>query len=183
MRQRGGARKWLPLATVMVLWGVLVPASASQDQGVVTRVTPLIGSAGNVIGEVVFRGSANATTARITVAPGGLTPGWHGVHFSANADCSDPDQFRRAKDIVDRLVKSHGLLNDSGPKEGDLPNIYVNPDGSANAEVSSLSVRMLGPTGLIEGSGSALVIRADEDDLISQPAGNAGARVACAVIK
>jgi Cu-Zn family superoxide dismutase len=75
------------------------------------------------------------------------------------------------------------MLNPDGPDEGDLPNIMVNQDGSAQAEVSSLAVRILGQNGLKDSDGSALVIHAGEDDHTSQPIGNAGARVACAVLK
>ena len=57
------------------------------------------------------------------------------------------------------------------------------PDGSANAELSSESIVLMGPQGLKDSDGSALVIHANEDDHMSQPIGNAGARVACAVIK
>jgi Cu/Zn superoxide dismutase len=77
----------------------------------------------------------------------------------------------------------HGLLNPEGPEEGDLPNIHAAADGSANAELSSESIMLMGPQGLKDSDGSALVIHASEDDHLSQPIGNAGARVACAVIK
>jgi Cu-Zn family superoxide dismutase len=66
---------------------------------------------------------------------------------------------------------------------GDLPNIYANADGSVNAELSSESIVLGGEEGLRDKDGSALVIHAGEDDHASQPIGNAGARVACSVIK
>jgi superoxide dismutase, Cu-Zn family len=155
----------------------------AQVPGIETRQAPLVGASGKPIGTVTLRGSANATIVRITIEPGGLTPGWHGVHLHATGDCSDIGQFMRARGVVDHVVKSHGLLHPEGPQEGDLPNIYTNPDGSANAEMSSHAVRMLGQTGLVEGDGSALIIHAQEDDHTSQPLGNAGDRVACAVLK
>lgn len=162
---------------------VLAGQCLAQVPGIETRQAQLIGAHGKPIGTVVIRGSANATIVRITVEPGGLTPGWHGVHFHMTGDCSDVGEFMRARGLVDHVVKSHGLLHPAGPQEGDLPNIYANPDGSANAEMSSHAVRMLGQTGLVEGDGSALVIHAQEDDHTSQPLGNSGARVACAVLK
>ncbi len=172
----------LPKLTVLLVCAGLTDPVFAQEPDFVTRVAPLVGTRGDTIGQVTVQGGPNATVARITVAPGGLTPGWHGVHFHAVGDCSPEDQFRSARGIRDHVVKSHGFLNPEGPKEGDLPNIYVNPDGSANAEVSSLSVRMLGKTGLVE-SGSSLVIDANQDDHTSQPTGNSGARVACAALK
>jgi Cu-Zn family superoxide dismutase len=159
------------------------PALAQDASGVETMRAPLLGSKGEPIGQVTIRGSANATVARIVINPGSLTPGWHGIHFHAVGDCSDHGQFQLSKGHVNHLAKKHGLLNPEGPDEGDLPNIMVNADGSSNAEVSSLSIRILGQNGLRDGDGSALVIHANEDDHTSQPIGNSGARVACAVLK
>jgi Cu-Zn family superoxide dismutase len=155
----------------------------AQGTGVETVQAPLIGASGQTIGQVTLRGSANATVVRITANPGSFTPGWHGVHFHAVGDCSDVGQFQLSKGHVNHLAKKHGLLNPDGPDEGDLPNIYAAPDGSVNAEVSTLAVRILGPNGLRNEDGSALVVHASEDDHTSQPIGNAGARVGCAVIK
>jgi Cu-Zn family superoxide dismutase len=132
---------------------------------------------------VTVRGSATATVVRIVINPGGLAPGWHGLHFHAVGDCSDHGQFQLSKGHVNHLAKKHGLLNPEGPDEGDLPNIMANDDGSVRAEVSSLSIRILGQNGLKDGDGSALVIHTNEDDHTSQPIGNAGARIACAVLK
>jgi Cu-Zn family superoxide dismutase len=151
--------------------------------GLETRQADLIGPAGEPIGTVVVRGSANATLIRIMVRPGGLAPGWHGVRLHAVGDCSDPGSFQRARGPLDHLVKSHGLLHPEGPEESNLPNIFVNLDGSAHAEVSSLAVRMLGATGIVEGDGTALIIHAGEDDHATQPNGGAGHRVACAALR
>jgi superoxide dismutase, Cu-Zn family len=160
-----------------------MPALAQDPTGVETIQAPLLGSKGEQIGQVTVRGSATATVARIVINPGSLPAGWHGIHFHAVGDCSDHGQFQLSKGHVNHLVKKHGLLNPEGPDEGDLPNIMVNADGSARAEVSSLSIRILGQNGLRDGDGSALVIHAAEDDHTSQPIGNAGARIACAVLK
>ncbi len=162
----------------------LSAAGVAAAQGaIVRRNSPLLGNSGEAIGEVSVVGTANATLIRITVAAGGLTPGWHGVHFHSVGDCSEPEQFAHAKGIVDNVGRGHGLLNPDGPKEGDLPNIYAAPDGSVRAELLSHAARMLGPNGLVEGDGSALVVHSGEDDQLSQPVGNSGARVACAVLK
>jgi superoxide dismutase, Cu-Zn family len=158
------------------------PARA-EETGVQTIEVPITGQAGAPIGKLTIRGSANATVFRVAIDPGGLTPGWHGIHVHAVGDCSDVGQFRLAKGHVNHLAKKHGLLNAEGPDEGDLPNIYAGPDGSVNAELSSHVIRLLGQTGLRDADGSAVVIQANEDDHTSQPIGNAGARVACAAIR
>jgi Cu-Zn family superoxide dismutase len=158
------------------------PAQAAPE-GIETIQAPLIGPTGAPVGQIQIRGSANATVVRITVNPGTLRPGWHGAHFHAVGDCSDHGQFQASKGHVNNLVKKHGLLHPEGPDEGDLPNLFAAADGSVNAEVSSLAVRVLGPNGLKDADGSALVIHANEDDHYNQPIGNAGGRVACAVVR
>jgi superoxide dismutase, Cu-Zn family len=157
--------------------------SLAQDSGTVALDVPLVGGNGQEIGKVTVRGSASATVIRIVASPGSFTPGWHGAHLHAVGDCSDHGQFQLSKGHVNRVAKKHGFLNPEGPDEGDLPNVHAAADGSVNAELSSHAVRVLGPTGLRDEDGSALVIHANEDDHMSQPIGNAGARVACAVVR
>ena len=162
--------------------GLIAPALA-QQQTVQTFEGPIMGAKGDNIGKITIRGGENATIVRITINAGGLSPGWHGIHFHQVGDCSDAGKYELSKGHVNHDDAKHGLLNAEGPDQGDLPNIYANADGSVNAEVSSESVLLTGDEGLKDKDGSALVIHAGEDDHASQPIGNAGARVACAVIK
>lgn len=170
------------IAALLATLAAPAPALA-QGASVQTYEAAIVGPKGTPIGKLAIRSSENATVVRIAIEPGGLAPGWHGVHFHSVGDCSDVDRFERAKGHVNHENAQHGLLNPEGPEEGDLPNIHANPDGSANAELSSESIVLMGPQGLKDSDGSALVIHANEDDHMSQPIGNAGARVACAVIK
>jgi len=75
------------------------------------------------------------------------------------------------------------LKNPAGAHAGDLPNLVVGPDGTVSAEVIVSQVTLeLGKNSLFGREGSALVIHAAPDDDTTDPAGNAGARVACGVI-
>ena len=136
---------------------------------------------GDPIGKLTIRDGANTLVMRIAIQAGGLPPGWHGLHFHAVGDCTDP-KFMNAKAHVNHDQSKHGLLNPDGPDEGDLPNVYAAADGSANAEVTS-ETPLNGEGGLKDGDGSALIVHANEDDHTSQPIGGAGDRIACAVIK
>jgi Cu-Zn family superoxide dismutase len=167
--------------TALAVASLAAPAVAQQR--VQTHEAPIMGTRGENIGRIVVKSSENATIVRITINPGGLTPGWHGVHFHQVGDCSDPGQYQRSRGHVNHENAKHGLLHEEGPDEGDLPNIYAAADGSVNAEVSSEAIVLTGDEGLKDADGSALVIHANEDDHVTQPIGNAGARVACAVIK
>lgn len=169
------------LAAALGALGTL-PAAA-QAPAVETYETAIKGPKGEDIGRLTLRGGPNATVARIQINAGGLTPGWHGLHFHAVGDCSDPGKYEASKGHVNHTGAKHGLLNPEGPDAGDLPNVFAAADGSVNAEVSSHVARMLGQNGLKDADGSALIIHANEDDHQAQPIGGAGGRVACAVIK
>ena len=146
-----------------------------------TYESPIKNAKGDTIGSLAIRDGANSLVMRVTIQPGGLPPGWHGMHFHAVGDCSDP-KFMNSKAHVNHDSSKHGLLNPDGPDEGDMPNLFANQDGSAQAEVSS-ETALTGEGGLKDGDGSALIIHANEDDHTSQPIGGAGDRIACGVIK
>ena len=157
------------------------PAEAAPPAAPQTFESPIQNGKGEPIGKIMIRDGASSLVMRVTIQPGGLPPGWHGIHFHAVGDCSDP-KFMNSKAHVNHDQSKHGLLNPDGPDEGDLPNIFANQDGSANAEVSS-ETALTGEGGLKDGDGSALITHANEDDHTTQPIGGAGDRIACGVIK
>jgi Cu-Zn family superoxide dismutase len=70
-----------------------------------------------------------------------------------------------------------------GPHGGDMPNQHVGADGVLKAQVLNTGVTLgKGVNSLLDADGTALVIHGNADDYTSQPAGNAGPRIACAVI-
>jgi superoxide dismutase, Cu-Zn family len=78
----------------------------------------------------------------------------------------------------------HGFDATEGPHAGDMANFIVGADGTAKVEVINGSVTLgSGSNSLMKTGGTALVIHEKADDYKSQPAGNAGARVACGEIK
>jgi Cu-Zn family superoxide dismutase len=80
--------------------------------------------------------------------------------------------------------RKHGFSNPDGMHAGDLPNLRVGKDGTAEAELLTAQVTLSpGPTSLLDADGSAIVLHAGPDDYVSDPAGNAGDRIACGVIK
>jgi Cu-Zn family superoxide dismutase len=155
-----------------------------------TVTADIKGVGGKVIGKAILTDAPDGAILRIEMTAGALTPGWHGLHLHEKGDCSDA-AFTTAGGHVGHGVggKQHGLLNSAGPEFGDLPNLYApaakTPFG---AEVFSTLVVLgdapvAGRAPLQDTDGSAIVIHANADDQKSQPIGNAGARVACAVIK
>lgn len=172
--------------TVLALVGGVAPALAqtppAPPAAPQTYESKVVNGKGEPIGTITIRDGASALVLRLAIQPGGLPPGWHGIHFHAVADCSDTEKFEKSKAHVNHDQSKHGLLNPEGPDEGDLPNVFANADGSVNAEVSS-ETPLTGEGGLKDADGSALIIHANEDDHASQPIGGAGPRIACSVIK
>jgi len=82
-------------------------------------------------------------------------------------------------------MRKHGTNNPAGPHAGDLPNVEVSANGVLTATVTlpGASLTGHGPSGvLLDDDGASLVIHAGPDDYVTDPSGNSGARIACAVI-
>ncbi len=70
-------------------------------------------------------------------------------------------------------------MTKAGPHAGDLPNIHVPEDGKLRIEMLHQWVSL---QGLLDDDGAAIVIHEGPDDYMTDPTGNAGARIACGVI-
>jgi superoxide dismutase, Cu-Zn family len=122
-------------------------------------------------------------TVHIQMKLSGLVPGWHGVHIHSVGSCMGP-AFASAGGHFNPEAKHHGMNNPQGPHAGDLPNMIVDASGNANYTASTNRVSLTsGASGLMDADGSALVVHASPDDNMSDPAGNAGARIACGAIR
>jgi Cu-Zn family superoxide dismutase len=138
-------------------------------------------SAGERIGVATLTETAGAL--RLGVSVGSLAPGPHGFHFHSQGSCTPPD-FGSAGPHFNPDGRKHGRLNPDGPHLGDLPNLVVGANGSADTSlVVPKELIGSGPSSLLQPGGTALVIHADPDDERTDPSGNSGARVACAVIE
>jgi Cu-Zn family superoxide dismutase len=129
-------------------------------------------------------------TATLTETPHGvliraelnnLPPGEHGLHIHETGQCTPP--FETAGGHFNPAGAQHGLLNEAGPHAGDMPNIHVPDGGAITVEVLNTFVTLSGgATSLMDADGSALMIHAMADDYTTDPAGEAGDRIACGVI-
>jgi len=132
----------------------------------------------NARGTVKFTQSGNRV--RVSGEISGLQPGAeHGFHMHEKGDCSSGDGMS-AGGHFNPAGKPHGPQ--SGDHHGgDMPNLKADASGTARAdfEISGVSVG----TGSADIVGKGLIVHKDPDDYKSQPAGNAGPRIACAVIK
>jgi Cu-Zn family superoxide dismutase len=112
----------------------------------------------------------------------GLPPGAHAFHIHEAGKCDAPD-FKTAGGHFNPGGQHHGFASDQGAHAGDLPNLFVPESGKIEFEALAKGVTLgSGPTSLFGPNGTALVIHASADDYKTDPAGNAGARIACGVI-
>ncbi|MFW6093997.1 MAG: superoxide dismutase family protein [Pseudomonadota bacterium] len=140
---------------------------------------------GNAVGSLVIHPRRQGV--RLDLQVSGLQPGTHAVHFHETGRCETPD-FASAGGHYNPAEADHGMpdadeeMNDQDHHAGDMLNQTVDDTGELNVQMFNQTVTLRGENALLDEDGSALVIHADADDYQSQPAGNAGERVACAEI-
>lgn len=158
---------------------VLFSAVACAQTGQVAKAE-LHNAKGEAVGSATFTETPEGVA--IALAVYNLPPGKHGFHIHTVGKCDPPD-FKSAGGHFNPHGKKHGLKNPEGAHAGDMPNLEVGSDGTASVEVV-VKEATLGPSAqsLFQTDGTAIVIHADPDDEMTDPAGNAGARIACGVI-
>ena len=167
------------LVALAVCAALLATGCASLGGGSAAAVALESRSGSSVTGNL--RLSDSSAGLRITGEVRGLAPGSeHGFHIHDKGDCSAPDASS-AGGHFNPAAAAHGRAGSGAPHHaGDLPNIKADAKGVAMVDQTVAGVTLAaGATGA---GGRAVVVHRDPDDYTSQPAGNAGPRVACGVI-
>jgi len=167
---------------IAIACGALLAAGCAgmQEQKEVSAVALLQPRSGsNVSGSVKFTqiGDVVRDTGEIT----GHSKGPKAMHIHEKGDCSD-DKGMSTGGHFNPGKHKHGGPYDPVKHAGDLGNVVFNDAGVAriNFTVGDISVSRDRPDGII---GRAVIVHAATDDMVTDPTGNAGGRVACGVIQ
>lgn len=119
----------------------------------------------------------------VRIQAAGLGAGRYGAHIHGVGRCDGP-AFESAGPHLNPSHRQHGSENPQGPHQGDLPNLEVDADGAGRLEFQIPGAVLHGGVQpIIDADGAALLIHALPDDYRTDPSGNSGARIACAVLR
>ncbi len=127
-------------------------------------------------GVILFTKTQEGVLVNVNIS--GLTPGKHGFHIHEFGDCSAKDGTS-AGGHFNPDGHQHGSPHGYERHAGDMGNVTANQDGIAQLEYLDKHIKLNGSHSII---GYSVIVHKNEDDLSSQPTGNAGPRVACGVI-
>ena len=160
--------------SILALSACATPASNPSAVGV---LQPTIGN--SVSGTVTFKQLGDSVLVTGTIS--GLKPNQkHGFHVHEKGDCSGGDGMG-AGGHFNPDVRAHGAHGQGSHHAGDLPSLKADADGEAEVNFTSKTISVVSGATQIVGRG--LIVHRDPDDFKTQPAGNAGPRLACAVIR
>jgi Cu-Zn family superoxide dismutase len=162
-----------------------------QEMDRPTAAATLIGLDGETMGSATFMETPHGVVIRVTVE--GLEPGERAIHIHENGECDAAGGFESAGGHFNPTGAAHGLLNAEGPHAGDMPNQYVPDTGKLDVNLFNPMIKIVAgedngsddDRGVIAGSdvSTAIMIHEHADDYVSDPAGEAGGRIACGVIE
>jgi len=146
-----------------------------RSSAATATLAPTRGNQASGVVNFIQRADMVYIEARIT----GLTPGLHGFHIHEKGDCRAPDGSS-AGGHFNPAAATHGGAESAIRHAGDLGNLKADASGIAvyKGQVSGISLDV-GSDSII---GRSVIVHANQDDLRTDPAGNAGARVACGLV-
>jgi len=156
----------------------LLTACATQNQGPSAGALLLPTKGNSTSGSVSFTQSINKVLVVAEIK--GLKPNAeHGFHIHDKGDCSSGDGMSTGGHF-NPTIQAHGAHGTGGHHTGDLPSLVADANGVAKLRFESTSITI--DSGLTNIVGRGLIVHRDPDDFKTQPTGNAGPRLACAVI-
>ncbi|HLQ86521.1 MAG TPA: superoxide dismutase family protein [Salinisphaeraceae bacterium] len=174
-------------AAFLVALGLLAQTAHADDELLVSMQN----ADGESVGSVKVNELEHGTLFVIDLK--NLPPNGHGFHIHENGTC-EPPHFKSAGDHYNPANKKHGYDNEKGYHAGDLANIVVSEQGTAQAEIfaswlvleqdddAAQSQGDASPHALFDGSDARAIIIHENADSYEADSGTGG-RIACGVIE
>ncbi|HXG99765.1 MAG TPA: superoxide dismutase family protein [Sphingomicrobium sp.] len=144
------------------------------------RAIILAGGDGASLGRVEVKEDADGVA--IMVAASGIASGVHGIHLHEKGLCEGP-KFESAGAHWNPSRRKHGRDNPQGAHLGDLINLEVPASGAGLASFTIPGTAIDGSaTALADADGTSIIVHAKADDYKTDPSGDSGDRIACAVV-
>jgi Cu-Zn family superoxide dismutase len=170
--------------SISVMTALLLAAGtlSAAEAGRKSATAELKDAKGQTVGQAKFKEGKNAVQLSVKVT--NLPAGQHAIHVHAVGKCEAPD-FKTAGGHFNPENKKHGIMNPEGHHAGDMLNFNIGAGGNGTyrATLTGVTLEGSGANSLFHDGGTALVIHEKADDLKTDPAGNAGARIACGPIQ
>jgi len=157
-------------------------AQAKSSEKPAKLVVALHSSDGTDVGTATF--TEKKKSLHIHIDAKNLPVGTHAVHIHQVAKCDAPD-FKTAGGHFNPDGKKHGMNNPLGHHNGDLPgNLVIGEThtGTVDFTVNYLTLAPDAANSIFANGGTSIVIHDHADDMVTDPTGNAGNRIACGVI-
>ncbi len=154
------------------------PAAPPAPKTATAAMAPTTKTKSKVTGTVSFKEVEGGV--EVTANLENLTPGDHAFHVHEKGDCSAPDA-ESAGGHFNPANHKHGAPEADERHAGDFGNLTAGKDGKATKTLTMKGITLGDDANSVVGKG--FIVHDKKDDFKTQPTGNAGARVACGVIK
>ena len=162
-------------ALLAILSLVLVSCRSGRGAMAMANINPNEGSSAK--GMVHFQDQGDGSV-EVVVDLTGVPPGVHGFHVHEKGDCGNNGQ--NAGGHFNPTAMAHGAPDAQSHHAGDFGNVTADANGEVHIRFMTHSITVKeGPNSVV---GRAVVLHGNPDDLVSQPAGNAGPRIACGIV-
>jgi superoxide dismutase, Cu-Zn family len=164
--------------SIIILTAIIFGCKSSNSTNDVKKLTVVFESKSNskVTGTAVFIEKNGSVSFVANLS--GLNPGVHAIHIHEKSDCTAADGSS-AGGHWNPTFKKHGKWGDVECHKGDIGNFTADENGNGTITLTTTEwcIGCADETKNILGKG--LIVHQGVDDFVTQPSGNAGARVAC----